>query len=409
MKMASLDKFCLRWNEFDKTVSQSFASLREENHFFDCTLVTDDIEESLDNLRAHKVILSACSEFFNDILTKKSVCAHPNPLIYLNGISSRELRHVLDFMYLGEVSVDKEGLDKFLEAAETLKVRGLARNSEENATKKRMSSSKSPQKLNKKCKLQTSINPSPSKNATESNILTNTEYDPLVNTAQWKDKHGDVNKETCFDEEYEGCDVGNENLSTSASAVQITDTIKIETEVPSLAENYLHGSNVSTKEEDFKGTNDSVHIDQNDEVQSNHDGEDNQGNRSNTEIEDARKMFEGDKNAKPKNDYKEKRRQKLLFYANNHDNGKQFSDAEKLTFVNLIKTMDPEGLLKANGWKEKSYEALAKRSVIWDKLVPAFNEICGTNCDVRRLKHALIRIKKTPHWKSHKLLFDLGK
>ena len=115
------------------------------------------------------------------------------------------------------------------------------------------------------------------------------------------------------------------------------------------------------------------------------------------------------KNAKPKNDYKEKRRQKLLFYANNHDNGKQFSDAEKLTFVNLIKTMDPEGLLKANGWKEKSYEALAKRSVIWDKLVPAFNEICGTNCDVRRLKHALIRIKKTPHWKSHKLLFDLGK
>ena len=74
--------------------------------------------------------------------------------------------------------------------------------------------------------------------------------------------------------------------------------------------------NVSTKKEDFKGTNDSVHIDQNDEVHSNHDGEDNQGNRSNAEIEDAQKMFERDKNAKPKNDYKEKRRQKLLFYAN---------------------------------------------------------------------------------------------
>ena len=41
MKMTDSDeKFCLKWNDFRNTVSQSFGALRQEKDFFDVTLVS---------------------------------------------------------------------------------------------------------------------------------------------------------------------------------------------------------------------------------------------------------------------------------------------------------------------------------------------------------------------------------
>ena len=36
------EKFCLKWNDFQSTVSQSFRSLRQEEDFYDVTLVSED-------------------------------------------------------------------------------------------------------------------------------------------------------------------------------------------------------------------------------------------------------------------------------------------------------------------------------------------------------------------------------
>ena len=36
------EKFCLKWNDFQSTVSTSFKTLRQEEDFFDVTLVSDD-------------------------------------------------------------------------------------------------------------------------------------------------------------------------------------------------------------------------------------------------------------------------------------------------------------------------------------------------------------------------------
>ena len=126
-KMGSMEKFCLRWNDFGGNVFRSFASIREDKQFFDCTLTTDDDDDDTysENLRAHKVILSASSDFFRKILTKKSLSENSNPVLYLRGISTRDLKHILDFIYHGEVNVAKDELDKFLEVAETLKIHGL--------------------------------------------------------------------------------------------------------------------------------------------------------------------------------------------------------------------------------------------------------------------------------------------
>ena len=52
-------------------------------------------------------------------------CDHNNMLIYLSGISSDDLEHITDYLYNGETFIAQEGLNKFLETAQELKVKGL--------------------------------------------------------------------------------------------------------------------------------------------------------------------------------------------------------------------------------------------------------------------------------------------
>ena len=108
----------MKWNDFKTTVSQSFGILREEKEFFDVTLVSDDERQ----IPAHKLVLSACSDFFKSILRNNS---HSHPLLYLSGIHSTNLSLILDYIYQGEVQIYQEHLDSFLEVANKLKIQGL--------------------------------------------------------------------------------------------------------------------------------------------------------------------------------------------------------------------------------------------------------------------------------------------
>jgi len=116
----------LKWNEFENNLSVSFQELREDKDFFDVSLVCDDTQ-----LQAHKLILSACSPFFKNLLKSHP---HQHPLIYLRGIKARELQQVLNFMYLGEVSVDQQDLTSFLLVSQDLKVKGLTKNKSETSS-----------------------------------------------------------------------------------------------------------------------------------------------------------------------------------------------------------------------------------------------------------------------------------
>ena len=42
------EKFCLKWNDFHTNVSKSFSRLRNENDFYDVTLVSDDQKQVSD-------------------------------------------------------------------------------------------------------------------------------------------------------------------------------------------------------------------------------------------------------------------------------------------------------------------------------------------------------------------------
>ena len=114
----SMEKFSLKWNDFQSKVSKSFSDLRKENEFLDVTLVSDDGN----CLPAHKLVLSASSYFFKSILRK---APHSNPMIYLSGFNSKNLHSMMDYIYEGEVQIFQENLDNFLDVAQKLRINGL--------------------------------------------------------------------------------------------------------------------------------------------------------------------------------------------------------------------------------------------------------------------------------------------
>ena len=86
--------FTIRWDEFSRNVAKSLASFREDSDFFDVTLACDGRQ-----LEAHKLVLSASSSFFRNILRRNP---HQHPLIYLKGIKYAHLISIVNFMYNGQ-------------------------------------------------------------------------------------------------------------------------------------------------------------------------------------------------------------------------------------------------------------------------------------------------------------------
>ena len=119
-----METLCLKWNDFQANISKTFSTLRKEQDFHDITLLSDDGEV----VSAHKIVLSASSEFFKSILRKAD---HSKPMIYLNGVNYKVLNHILDYIYQGEVQLYQEDLDSFLDVAVKLNINGLIGGQEE--------------------------------------------------------------------------------------------------------------------------------------------------------------------------------------------------------------------------------------------------------------------------------------
>ena len=126
--MNTSEKFCLKWNDFQKNISSTFGSLREDNDFADVTLASEDGQQ----VEAHKVILAYSSPFFQNLLVRNK---HAHPLIYMKGIKFDDLLAILDFLYYGEANIYEDNLDSFLAIAEDLKLKGLSGQSQDITTK----------------------------------------------------------------------------------------------------------------------------------------------------------------------------------------------------------------------------------------------------------------------------------
>ena len=113
-----------KWNEFSNNVMKTFWSLQKEEELCDVTLISDDKV----SMKAHKLVLSACSEFFNDIFKSemfKSSYKCASQILFLGGIDSKMLSAILQYIYSGETQIKSVDFDLFLDKAKMLKLVGL--------------------------------------------------------------------------------------------------------------------------------------------------------------------------------------------------------------------------------------------------------------------------------------------
>lgn len=112
------DNYCLKWNDYEKKYVETFRDLRDDEYFTDVTLATEGY-----SVKAHRVILSACSNYFHAILKNMSPWQHP--VLLLQDVQATDLTSLMDFMYFGQVSVNQDSLQSFLRVAKKLKIKGL--------------------------------------------------------------------------------------------------------------------------------------------------------------------------------------------------------------------------------------------------------------------------------------------
>lgn len=73
-------------------------------------------------VKAHKMVLSACSPYFQDLFNVHQV---QHPVIILNGVNFKDLKLVIEFMYRGETRVLESELSGVFSVAEALQIKGL--------------------------------------------------------------------------------------------------------------------------------------------------------------------------------------------------------------------------------------------------------------------------------------------
>jgi len=115
------DQFCLKWNNYQASLTNAFKSLLENEDFVDMTLSAGG-----KTLRAHKVVLSACSSYFKNLL--KGISHWQHPVLVLRDVPFIDIYTILEFIYMGEVNISQSDLQSFLKTAELLQIKGLTEN-----------------------------------------------------------------------------------------------------------------------------------------------------------------------------------------------------------------------------------------------------------------------------------------
>lgn len=114
---SSQQQYCLKWNNHTNNMVKVFNELLDDENFVDVTLACDGL-----SIKAHRMVLSACSSYFRDLFINNP-CKHP--IVILKDIQFEDLRAIIHFMYSGEVNVSYTQLAPLLKTAEALKVKGL--------------------------------------------------------------------------------------------------------------------------------------------------------------------------------------------------------------------------------------------------------------------------------------------
>ena len=231
--MEECESYNLNWAEFESYTSKTFKNLLCNPDFADVTLVCDEDQ----CIEAHKVILSACSPFFNRILKKNS---HQHPLVYLSDVNLNDLKAIVNFMYLGQTNVEQDNLQRFLKVAAKFQVRGLTENKNEEA-----GSTKSVRKVPGLNKVETNSSRKPSE-IMNSSLTVNDEHDHLNYSGEENIKQ-EPSAELYYKDE--DTDLGNVNLDHIDTSQFAVDSL-LSNLTPTVSENNLYPCNQC----DYKAT-----------------------------------------------------------------------------------------------------------------------------------------------------------
>lgn len=113
------DQYNLKWNNHLANFVQTFIEHQHAETLVDVTLSCEG-----QYIKTHKLILSACSDYFHSIFQVHTTL--PHPIIFLNGVRFSDLKYILHFMYHGEVKVLDKDLPHVLSLGEALQIKGLS-------------------------------------------------------------------------------------------------------------------------------------------------------------------------------------------------------------------------------------------------------------------------------------------
>ena len=102
----------LEWKMYESISTNSFRTLYSDTDFTDVTLACEENKQ----ISAHKVVLISCSEMLKKILLENP---HPHPLIFLQGLTLRDLQQLKRSMYLGTAFVEEPEMKSFLSVSKT--------------------------------------------------------------------------------------------------------------------------------------------------------------------------------------------------------------------------------------------------------------------------------------------------
>ncbi|VVC37541.1 BTB/POZ domain,SKP1/BTB/POZ domain [Cinara cedri] len=111
-------QYCLRWKYHHSNLQAMFSQLLERESYCDVTLACEG-----KTLRAHKIMLSACSTYFDSILSQHD---ENKAIVILKDVKFSDIQALVSFMYKGEINVEHTELSSLLKTAEELKIKGLA-------------------------------------------------------------------------------------------------------------------------------------------------------------------------------------------------------------------------------------------------------------------------------------------
>lgn len=119
MATSASQAFCLKLNSHHSHMIQAFQRMYNDEVMVDCTLSC-----SGGTLKAHKLVLSACSPYFTNLFASFTN-PYQYPVVILKDMPFADLKAIIEFMYRGEVTVSQSILSSVLESAKALSVTGL--------------------------------------------------------------------------------------------------------------------------------------------------------------------------------------------------------------------------------------------------------------------------------------------